>query len=123
MNLDFFLIREIRTGTQTFIHGLSESIGISHSAAEGSLSILSEMVFTEKVQSKLQNLVSGLAGELRASMDFFEKEQGKTVGQLFVSGGSALGNFITQSLETELLIPCKKWSPQSIDTRSPPENL
>ena len=30
-------------------------------------------------------------------MDFFEKEQGKTVVQIFVSGGSALGNFITQS--------------------------
>ena len=124
MNLDFFLIREIRTGTQTFIHGLSESIGISHSAAEGAISILSEMVFTEKVQSKLQNLVSGLAGELRASMDFFEKEQGKRVRQIFVSGGSALANFIVQSLEIELVIPCKKWSPADLLIHSlPPEKI
>ena len=124
MNLDFFLIREIRTGTQTFIHGLSESIGISHSAAEGAISILSEMVFTEKVQSKLQSLVSGLAGELRASMDFFEKEQGKRVRQIFVSGGSALASFIVQSLETELMVPCKKWSPANLLIHSlPPEKI
>jgi Tfp pilus assembly PilM family ATPase len=124
MNLEFFLIREIRIGTQTFIHGLSEALGISHSAAEGAIEVLNEMDFTEKVQLKLQNLASGLADELRASMDFFEKEQGKTVGRIVVSGGSALGNFITQSLETELLIPCKKWSPADLLISAlPPEKI
>jgi len=124
MNLEFFLIREIRIGARTFIHGLSEALGISHSAAEGAIEVLNEIDFTEKVQLKLQNLASGLADELRASMDFFEKEQGKTVGQIFVSGGSALGNFITQSLETELLIPCKKWNPANLLISAlPPEKI
>jgi Tfp pilus assembly PilM family ATPase len=63
------------------------------------------------VQSNLEPLLTPLGRELRASVDFFEHQQDRTVGQIYVSGGSARSEFIMKGLETELMAPCKPWNP------------
>ncbi|MDB6036669.1 MAG: Type pilus assembly protein PilM, partial [Verrucomicrobiales bacterium] len=67
----------------------------------------------EEVQSAMQALLMPLGRELRASLDFFEHQQDKTVNQVFVSGGSARSPFIIESLQSELMIQCKSWNPVS----------
>jgi type IV pilus assembly protein PilM len=65
----------------------------------------------EEVQMIMQSLLMPLGRELRASIDFFEHQQDKTVSQVFISGGSARSPFIIETLQSELMVPCKSWNP------------
>jgi Tfp pilus assembly PilM family ATPase len=59
----------------------------------------------------MQSLMIPLGRELRASIDFFEHQQDKTVSQVFVSGGSARSPFLIESLQSELMVQTKVWNP------------
>ncbi|HWC60263.1 MAG TPA: pilus assembly protein PilM, partial [Verrucomicrobiae bacterium] len=59
----------------------------------------------------LDMLISPLARELRASIDFFEHQQERALAGIFVSGGSTRSDFIVQSLRREIGIECKMWKP------------
>jgi type IV pilus assembly protein PilM len=74
---------------------------------------------TEAMQAKLQNLIVLLAKEVDASIGFFVNQCEVPVNQVYVSGGSARSQFIVQTLETELGLPCESWNP----TRSLTLNL
>ena len=66
-----------------------------------------------EVQNQLESLLLPLGRELRASIDFFEHQQDKTVSQVFVSGGAARSPFIVESLQTELMVQTRSWNPLS----------
>src|SRR6202035_283411 len=96
--------------------GLAESMSISYAEAEGI-----KVGMPGEVQASLEPLLSPLGRELRASVDFFEHQQDRTVSQIFISGSSARSEFILKSLETELLAPCKTWNPtDSLQLALPP---
>jgi len=65
----------------------------------------------EDFQAKVHGLISTLAKELSASIDFFETQSEAKVTEIIVSGGAARSQFILQSLEAELEIPCESWTP------------
>ena len=65
----------------------------------------------EDFQAKVHGLISTLARELSASIDFFETQSEAKVTEIIVSGGAARSQFILQSLEAELEIPCESWTP------------
>jgi len=67
----------------------------------------------DEVQSTMVTLLAPLGRELRASIDFFEHQQDKTVTQVFIGGGSARSELIAQTLQTELMVECKPWNPVS----------
>ena len=49
---------------------------------------------------------------------------GKTVGKVFIAGGSARSEFIVQSLQNELMVPCESWSPlKFLELALPPEKM
>jgi len=76
------------------------------------------------VQPNLEMLLNPLGRELRASIDFFENQQDKTVTQVFVSGGSARNDIILPILQGELLATCKGWNPTSfLQLALPPEKM
>src|SRR5207244_13649188 len=78
----------------------------------------------DEVQSTMVTLLVPLGRELRASIDFFEHQQDKTVTQVFLSGGSARSDYIIQILQTELMVPCTSWNPTSFLRISlPPQQL
>jgi len=52
-----------------------------------------------------------LGRELRASIDFFEHQQDKTVSGVYISGGSSRSEVIMNALQTELMVECKTWDP------------
>ena len=64
-----------------------------------------------EVQTNLEPLIYPLGRELRASLDFFEHQEDKTVSEVFISGGSARSDFIIQALQAELGVQCRSWNP------------
>ncbi len=103
---ELIVSRVVNIGGDKLTQGLAESMGISYAEAEGI-----KVGMPAEVQANLEPLLTPLGRELRASIDFFEHQQDKTVGQIYISGGSARSEFIMKSLETELMAPCKPWNP------------
>lgn len=106
-------------GADRLTAGLAEAMGVSYAEAEGI-----KVGLPEEVQGAMQGLIMPLGRELRASIDFFEHQQDKTVTQVFISGGSARSQFIVETLQGELMVPTKTWSPIAFMTLSiPPQKL
>lgn len=103
---ELIVSRVVNLGGDKLTQGLAESMGISYAEAEGI-----KVGMAAEVQSNLEPLLVPLGRELRASVDFFEHQQDRTVGQIYISGGSARSEFIMKGLETELMVPCKSWNP------------
>ena len=114
---ELVLSRVVGIGGDKLTNGLAESLNISYAEAEGI-----KVGMPTEVQSNLEALVMPLGRELRASIDFFEHQQDKTVSQVFVSGGSARSEFIVQTLQTELMAECKPWNPIAfLQAQLPPQ--
>jgi Tfp pilus assembly PilM family ATPase len=105
---ELVLSRVVGIGGDKLTTDLAESMGISYAEAEGI-----KVGMPEEVQASIQTNLMALGRELRASIDFFEHQHDKTVGQVFVSGGTARSEFILQTLQSELMLPCKAWNPTS----------
>jgi type IV pilus assembly protein PilM len=114
---ELILSRVVGIGGDKLTEGLAESLGISYAEAEGI-----KVGMPQEVQPNLEPLVTPLGRELRALIDFFEHQQDRPVGQIFVSGGSARSDLILQILQTELMAECKRWNPAScLQLALPPE--
>lgn len=116
---ELMLSRVVGIGGDKLTSGLAEALGISYAEAEGI-----KIGMPEQVQSTMLPLLTPLGRELRASIDFFEHQQDKAVSQVFLSGGSARSQFIIDTLQSELMVPCKSWSPVGFLTATlPPQQL
>lgn len=100
------LNRVVAIGGDRLTSGLADSLGISYQEAENI-----KVGMASEVAQNLEPLIQPLGRELRASIDFFENHHDKAVGKVFLSGGSACGEIIVQSLQTELMVPCQTWTP------------
>ena len=116
---ELILSRVVAIGGDRLTNGLAESLGISYAEAEGI-----KVGMPSEVQSQLEGLLLPLGRELRASIDFFEHQQDKTVTHVFIGGGSARSDFIVQTLQTELMVECKPWNPLSfLQLNLPPQQM
>jgi type IV pilus assembly protein PilM len=116
---ELVLSRVVAIGGDRITTGLSEALAISYAEAEGI-----KVGMPQEVESTLQPLLSPLGRELRASIDFFEHQHERTVSQVFVSGGGARSDFLLQSLQAELMIPCINWNPASfLNIELPPQQV
>ena len=113
------LSRVVGLGGDKLTSGLAEAMSINYAEAE-----IVKVGMAEEAQSMMMGLLMPLGRELRASIDFFEKQEDRTVSQVFVSGGSACSQFIIETLQSELMVPCKSWSPLSfLDLALPPQQM
>ena len=116
---ELILSRVVAIGGDKLTTGLAEALGISYAEAEGI-----KVGMPSEVQSQLETLLLPLGRELRASIDFFEHQQDKTVSQVFIGGGSARSEFIVQTLQTELMVDCKPWNPLNfLQVSLPPQQM
>ncbi|MEW6303427.1 MAG: pilus assembly protein PilM [Verrucomicrobiota bacterium] len=116
---ELILSRVVGFGAAKLTSGIAESLGVTNAEAEGI-----KIGTPQEIESTIQPLLTPLGRELRASIDFFEHQQDKTVSQVFFSGGSARSDFIIQALQAELMVPCKNWNPTAFLTPSlPPQQL
>jgi len=110
------LSRVVALGGDKITSGLAENMGISYAEGEGI-----KVGMATEVQSVLESLLSPLGRELRASLDFFEHQQDKSVGQVFFTGGAARSPYIIAALQAEMLAECKTWNPvATLQTELPP---
>jgi type IV pilus assembly protein PilM len=100
------LSRVVSLGGDKLTTGLADAMGVSYAEAEGI-----KIGLPEEVQGAMQGLITPLGRELRASIDFFEHQQDKTVSHVYVSGGSARSQFVVESLQSELMVQTKSWNP------------
>jgi type IV pilus assembly protein PilM len=103
---EIVLNRVVAIGGDRITVGLAETMGISYTEAENI-----KQGMTEEIEQNLEMLLNPLGRELRASIDFYEHQQDKTVPQVFVSGGTARNETILEVLQAELMVPCKAWNP------------
>lgn len=116
---EIMLHRVVAIGGDQFTAGLGEALNISYQEAENI-----KVGMPGEVQQNLEPLIQPLGRELRASIDFFEHQQDKAVAKVFLSGGPARSDFIVQSLQTELMVPCQAWSPtKPMELGLPPEKM
>jgi len=102
---ELILSRVVNIGGDRLTTGLSETMNISYAEAEGI-----KVGMAHEVQAALESLLTPLGRELRASIDFFEHQQDKTVHQVFLSGASSQSELIVRALQTELMVDCKTWN-------------
>jgi type IV pilus assembly protein PilM len=106
---DIKLNRVVAIGGDRITQGLSEAMSITYVEAENI-----KIGMATEVQQNLESTVNPLGRELRASIDFFEHQEDKTVSQVFLSGGSSQSDLIVQMLQAELIVPCKTWNPAKV---------
>jgi type IV pilus assembly protein PilM len=118
-NGELKLSRVVNIGGDRLTAGLAESMSVSYAEAEGI-----KIGLPEEVQMIMQTLITPLGRELRASIDFFEHQQDRPVGHVFVSGGSSRSAFLVESLQSELMVQTKAWSPiSSMQVTLPPQKM
>ena len=103
---ELVLNRVVNLGGDRLTSGLAEAMSVSYAEAEGI-----KVGLSAEVEMLMQTLLMPLGQELRASINFFEHQQDKTVTQVLVSGGSARSDFILQALQGELMVACARWNP------------
>jgi type IV pilus assembly protein PilM len=113
---EFAMSRVVALGGDRITSGLAENMGISYAEAEGI-----KVGMATEVQAILESLLSPLGRELRASLDFFEHQQDKPVGQVFFTGGASRSPYIIGALQAEMMVECKSWNPvATIQAELPP---
>lgn len=105
---ELVLSRVVALGGDRMTTAISESMSISYAEAEGI-----KVGMASEVQSALESVLTPLGRELRASIDFFEHQQDRPVSAVYLTGGSTRSDFVVQTLQQELLIEAKTWSPTS----------
>jgi type IV pilus assembly protein PilM len=116
---ELMLSRVVGFGSAKLTTGIAESMGITSAEAENV-----KCNNPQEVESTMQPLLTPLGRELRASIDFFEHQNDKTVSQVFFSGGSAKNTYIIQALQAELMVPCQAWNPTGFLAMSlPPQQM
>lgn len=105
---EFMMNRVVPLGGDKLTTGLSDTLNVSYSEAEGM-----KFGMPEEIQYAMQALLMPLGRELRASIDFFEHQFDKTVPQVLVSGGSARSQFVIDTLQGEMMVSVKGWNPGS----------
>jgi type IV pilus assembly protein PilM len=103
---ELILSRAVSIGGDRLTSGLAESMNISYAEAEGI-----KIGMAGEVEGYLESMLTPLARELRASIDFFEHQQDRQVSQVFLSGGSSRSEFIVETMRRELMADCRTWNP------------
>jgi type IV pilus assembly protein PilM len=106
---ELMLNRVVDLGGDKLTASLADMMNISYAEAEGI-----KVGMPRDVETTLQPLLAPIGRELRASIDFYEHQQDKTVTQVLVSGAAARSEFVLQVLQTELMVPCKNWNPAGV---------
>jgi type IV pilus assembly protein PilM len=103
---ELMLSRVVAIGGDKLTGALAEGINVTYVEAENI-----KVGMPAEVQPHLESALHPLGRELRASIDFFENQNDRTVGSVYLSGGSARSEFVVQTLQNELMVPCKSWNP------------
>jgi Tfp pilus assembly PilM family ATPase len=103
---ELILSRVVNIGGDQLTTAVADAISITYAEAEGI-----KVGMANEVEAVLESVLTPLATELRASLDFYEHQQDQRVAKVFLTGGSARSEFIVQALQTGLMTETKTWNP------------
>lgn len=103
---ELILSRVVNVGGDQLTNAVAESISVSYAEAEGI-----KVGMASEVSAVLESVLLPLATELRASLDFYEHQQDRPVGRVFLTGGSTCSEFIVQTLQNALMVETTTWNP------------
>jgi len=104
------LSRDIQTGGNNFTQKLAEVLDINLKAAE-ELKLVPPQDKIEAVGRGLEAVLTGLAGDIRTSFDYYESQSTSSVGKIFLSGAGILAPGFQESMGNLLGIPVEAWNP------------
>ena len=114
---DLVVNRVVALGGDTLTTSLAEMVGVGYAEAEGI-----KIGMPQEVEHALLPVLRSLGRELRASVDFFETQNDQPVSTVYLSGGAARSDFFIQSLQSDLMLPCKAWNPAAFLESELPQN-
>jgi len=104
------LSRDIQFAGSNFTQKLSEALELDFKSAEA-LKLHPPKDKAEKVSAALEQVLSGLAAEVRTSFDYYESQSTVSVVKIFLSGGSSAFPGLKDSLANMLGIAVETWDP------------
>lgn len=113
---DLAVNRVVAVGGDKLTSSLAEMMSVGYSEAEGI-----KIGMPQEVEQGLLPVLHGIGRELRASIDFFETQNDQPVSVVYLSGGAARSEFFVQSLQSDLMLPCKAWNPTGFLTSELPQ--
>lgn len=114
---DLAMNRVVAVGGDRLTASLAEMMSVGYAEAEGI-----KIGMPQEVEQALLPVLHSLGRELRASVDFFEMQNDQPVSAIYLSGGAARSEFFVQSLQSDLMLPCKAWNPVGFLTSELPES-
>lgn len=116
---ELVLNRVVAIGGDKLTSTLAEVLGTNYAEAEAA-----KLAMAPETETAMTAALAPLGRELRASIDFCEKQEDRTVTQVFISGGTARSTFVMETLQSELMVPCKSWNPISfLNLSLPPQQM
>ena len=114
---ELILSRVVNIGGDQLTTAVAESISVTYAEAEGI-----KVGMASEVEAVLESVIIPLATELRASLDFYEHQQERSVAQVFLTGGSTRSELIVQILQNGLMAETKTWNPTAfLQMELPPQ--
>lgn len=114
---DLVVNRVVALGGDRLTSSLAEMMNVGYSEAEGI-----KIGMPHEVEQALLPVLHSLGHELRASVDFFETQNDQPVSSVYLSGGAARSDFFIQTLQSDLMLPCKAWNPAAFLGSELPKN-
>ena len=102
--------RDIHISGNTFTQKVADILSIEFMEAE-KLKITPELDKLNKIKAAVESALINLAGEIRASFDYYESQGASMVEKIFLSGGSAKLTGLKDKLEHFLNIEVEEWEP------------
>ncbi len=103
---ELILSRVVNLGGDRLTTAVADAMSVSYAEAEGI-----KVGMPGEVAAVLESVLTPLATELRASLDFYEHQHDRRVAQVFMTGGSTRSELIVQTLQHELMAETKTWNP------------
>jgi type IV pilus assembly protein PilM len=114
---ELILSRVVNIGGDRLTTAVAEAMSVSYAEAEGI-----KVGMAGEVEAILESVLTPLATELRASLDFYEHQQDRHVAQVFLTGGSTRSELIVQVLQNGLMAEAKTWNPTAFLQMDLPPN-
>jgi type IV pilus assembly protein PilM len=100
--------RSIEIGGEGLSLAIARGMGVEPEEAER-LKVMGDPL----VQPHLTMVLNSIVRQVRTSFDYFEGLAGRTVGELYVSGGTSLLVGLREFLGEALGVPVHEWNPLS----------
>jgi type IV pilus assembly protein PilM len=104
------LSRDIHIAGNNFTQKIADAFGLDFKAAE-ELKRNPEGERREKAAESVESVLSGLAGEVRISFDYYESQSASSVSKIFLSGGGSRFSGLKEMLANLMGIEVQTWDP------------